>query len=145
MDKKCRCWCCSQKLFEVRKISKADVSFSICVWKVYLQTFLKALSLLILSLVCQPWSVLMKILTWFWNQGAKYWAHRNPFKTCLNIQPRSKIYPVLQNRPTGTPRVSKNSQKYFTNKSVEFLLEISWNNIEKTQKGQNEHKMISVL
>ena len=30
--------------------------------------------------------------------------------------------------------MSKNSQKYFTNKSVEFLLEISWYNIEKTQK-----------
>ena len=96
-------------------------------WKVYLQTYLKALSLLILGLACQPWSVLMKILTWFWNQGAKCRAHRNPFKTCLNIQPRSKIYPVLQSTPTATPRVSKKSQKNFSNKSVEFLLKISWN------------------
>ena len=29
-----------------------------------------------------------------------------------------KISPVLQNTPPGTPGVSKNPQKYFTNKSV---------------------------
>ena len=89
----------------------------------------------------------MKILTWFWNnvvmesgfrnQGAKCRVHRKPFKTWSNIKPKSKISPVLQNTPTGTPRVSKNSQKYFTNKYVEvFLLKFIpiWNNIEKTSK-----------
>ena len=33
-----------------------------------------------------------------------------------------KISPGLQNTPPGTPGVSKNSQKYFTNKSVDFFL-----------------------
>ena len=32
-----------------------------------------------------------------------------------------KISPVLQNMPPGTPGVSKNPQKYFANKSVEFF------------------------
>ena len=96
--------------------------------------------LIITYMACQSWSVLMKILTWFLNQGAKCWAHRNPFKTWLIIQLKSKIYPLLQNTPTGAPRVSKNSQNFFTNKSVEFLLEISWNNIEKLKKGKMKTK-----
>ena len=56
-----------------------------------------------------------------------------------------KISPVLQNTPPGTPRVSKNSQKKFTNKSVEFLRKISFKIEIMLKKTQKKFKCFSVF
>ena len=60
---------------------------------------------------------------------------------------QGKISLVLQDTPPGTPGVSKNSQKYFTNKNVEFFL-VNFiqneNNIKKHQMFFGFSKLLEV-